>query len=140
MADYANRKVYSPDIQPYSFEGKGWVLGTFASIVVAPIRLVSRIMHNIMVMPADLQVEYAQGLLVVAGAVTALGAIDLLFFHKWVMLLSQLPLFPVALKLRASALKASSASKELRHVDVDRKQVEELTETIYDDLDKIVKE
>lgn len=140
MADYDNRKVYSPDIVPYSFEGKGWALGTFASIVVAPIRLVSRVMHNVFIMPAGLMADYAEGLLIVAGATALLGLADLLLFHKWVLLFSQLPLFPVALRLRKSAVKAEKLSKEQRIVDMDEVQVEELLETVYDELEKVIKE
>lgn len=140
MADYDQRKVYSPDIEPYSFEGKNGILGTISYIIVAPIRLVSRVMHNIFVMPADLQVDFAEGLFVVAGAVSLLGLVDLLVWHKWVMLVSQLPLFPFAYKLRQSAIKSRGLAKKKRIVDVDKEQVGELMETIYDELDKIIQD
>lgn len=140
MSDSTKRKVYSPDIVLYSFDGKGWVLGTITSILIAPFRLVSRVMHNIFVMPADIQDKYAEGLFVVAGLVSLLGFIDFIFFHKWVLLVSQLPLFPLAYKIRKSALKAKSISKKKRVVDVDYDELEKLAEAVYDDLNKIIKE
>lgn len=133
------RKVYSPDIVVYSFEGRGGLIRTISFLLISPIRLVSRVMHNIFVMPANLQKRYADGLLVVATLTFALGLIDLFVYHIWCLAVSQIPLFFIALKLRNKAAIAEDISSEKREVDIDTGQVEELVETIYDDLDAIIK-
>lgn len=140
MKDSGKRKVYSPDIHPYSFEGKGGLLSTISYFIVAPIRLVSRLMHNIFVMPADIQDEFAEGLMVVAAATAVLGLIDLVVFHKWVLLVSQLPLFPIAYKVRKSALEAKKIAQEKPTVDIDTTAVTDLVNTVYDELTKVIKE
>lgn len=140
MTDYSKCKVYSPDVVPYSFEGKRGIIGTVAYTFVAPIRLVSRIMHNIWVMPADIQDEFAEGLFVVAGIVAALGLVDLLVWHKWVLLASQIPLFPYAYFTRKAALEASELAHKKREVDFDYEQIETLVGGVYDELNKVIKE
>lgn len=140
MRDDGKRKVYSPDIHPYSFEGSSGLLNTISYLIVAPFRLVSRVMHNIFVMPANIQDEFAEGLFVVALLTSILGVVDLVFYHKWVLLISQLPLFPVAYYVRKKALAAKEVAKSKRTVEIDYDQVEELVSTVYNDLNKIVKE
>ncbi len=138
--DDGEKRVYSPDIQPYSFEGKSYFIGTIVSIVVAPIRIVTRIMHNIIVMPANLQRQYSQGLFIVAGLMTALGIVDFVWRQHWPLLVSQLPLFWVAYHLKRTAVRAEDVAEEQREIDIDHAQVEELINTVYDELDKILKE
>lgn len=140
MDEQRGTKVYSPDIKPYSMEGKGGLLRTISYIIVAPIRLVSRVMHNIFVMPANIQDEFAEGLMVVAGLTAILGLVDLIVFKKWVLLVSQLPLFPIAYKVRKDALSAKVVAKEKPVVDIDKAEVAALATTVYDDLEKIMKE
>ena len=103
-------------------------------------RSVSRVMHNIFVMPANIQDEFAEGLFVVALLTSILGVVDLVLYHKWVLLVSQLPLFPVAYYVRKKALTAKEVAKSKRTVEIDYDQVEELVSTVYNDLNKIVKE
>lgn len=138
--DNQKRKVYSPDITPYSFEGKGGLFNTISYFIVSPFRLISRVMHNIFVMPANIQDEFAEGLLVVACCVTVLGLIDLIVYHKWVLLVSQLPLFPIAIKIRKNALEAKDIASTSRTVDIDTEQVAHLIETVYDDLNNVVED
>ncbi len=140
MDESKSTKVYSPDIRPYSFEGKGGLLSTISYTIVAPIRLVSRIMHNIFVMPANIQDEFAEGLMVVAGCTAVLGLIDLILYGKWLLLVTQLPLFPIAYKIRQRALSSKAAAREKRTVDIDIAQVTKLSNSVFDDLDKILKE
>lgn len=138
--DNQKRKVYSPDITPYSFEGRGGLFHTIAYFIVSPFRLISRVMHNIFVMPANIQDEFAEGLLVVAACVSVLGLIDLLVYHKWVLLVSQLPLFPIAIKVRKNALEAKEIASTSRTVDIDTEQVSALVEGVYDELKKSVED
>lgn len=136
----AGKRVYSPDIEPYSFEGKSGLFNTISFIITAPIRLVTRVMHNLLVMPANVQEAYADGLLVVALLTAALGVIDYIMFHKWVLVVSQLPLIPLAIKVKKDATAARGAAKEKRKVDIDKGQISALVGTVYDDLNKVLKE
>lgn len=130
-------KVYSPDLQTFELEGASGVFGTLASIIVGPIRIMTRVTHNIFVMPATLQVSYANSLLVISALLALVGLFEILVFRKWPLLVSQIPALLVALKLRISANRATVKSKEKREVHIDREQVTELCESLYTELDNI---
>ena len=138
--DYEGTKVYSPDIKPYSFVGRSGVFGTLLSIIVAPIRIVTRVMHTIFILPANMQEAYADSLMLISLMMAALGVLDLLFYHKWPLLVSQIPAFYYSTRLKKQAKQSTAIASVKREVDIDYDGVEELCESIYDDLEKIVKE
>lgn len=133
-------KVYSPDVTPYSFEGRSYFFGTLVSFVVAPIRLLSRVMHNIFILPANLQEGYASALLLVSGVLMALGVLDLFIFHKWPLLVSQIPALLYAMRLRRHANLSQRAAADLRKVEIDEEAVEEAAGEIYDEFSKILED
>ena len=128
-------KVYSPDLQTFELEGPSGLFGTVASVLVGPIRLVMRCSHNIMVLPANLLASYAEGLLIVSSLLLVVGIFDFLFLGKWPLLVSQVPLIILAVKLKASASKAVIKAQEKVEVEIDTKKVEELCNTLYDEID-----
>lgn len=128
-------KVYSPDLQTFSLEGRSGIFGTIASIVVGPIRLLSRVSHNIMILPAGLLGSYAEGLLFVGVVVTLLGVVDLVFFRKWPLLVSQLPVLLAAVHFKAKARKAVVIAETKHEVEIDNAQVEDLCDQIFTELD-----
>lgn len=132
------KKVYSPDITSFSFEGNEGIAHIFAYVLVAPFRIVSRVMHNILILPANLQEQYARGLLIIGGFMTLLGAIDLIVFKKWVLLVSQLPVFIISHKMKQSAQYAIEQQAEEPIIDVDREEVNAMAESVYEELDKIL--
>lgn len=140
MNDKSEIKVYSPDITPYSMEGKSGIFGTLLSIIVAPIRLLSRIMHNVFVLSAEMQGEYASGLFIVGTVMAALGLLDLLIYQKWPLLVSQVPVLYYAVRLKVQAQRSTIVAQEKREVDMQYEKVEELVNTIYNDLNKILEE
>lgn len=136
MAD--NRKVYSPDITSFKFEGSEGISKIVSYVLVAPFRIVSRVMHNIFILPANLEGQFADGLFVIAGIMTVLGLVDLIAFHKWVLLVSQLPLFPLGYKMRQSSAIAMEQQEEENIIDVDKQEVRRQALEVYDELDKII--
>lgn len=128
-------KVYSPDLQTFELEGPSGVFGTVASVLVGPIRLVMRCAHNIMILPANLLASYAEGLLIVSAIMLTVGVFDFLLLGKWPLLVSQVPLIILAVKLKASASKAVVKAQEKAEVEIDTEKVEELCNTIYDEID-----
>ena len=136
----AHRKYYSPDIVPYSLEGRSGVFGTLSSIAVAPIRLVSRVMHNIQILPAPLLKDYAESLLLVGGALLIIGIIDWFVFNKWPLMVSQVPVLILAFVFRSRAIASAAQAEEKREVDINVEQVESLCSEIYGELDKIMEE
>lgn len=133
-------KVYSPDIKPYSMEGLSGIFGTLLSFIIAPIRITTRVMHMIFILPADLQEEYANALLKTSVVLAVIGVVDLILWKRWPLFVSQIPAIYYAYRLRKQARKSTMVSQEKREVDIDFDQVEELCNTIYDDLDQIVKD
>ena len=133
-------KAYSPDISSYSFEGLSGVFGTLCSIVVAPIRILTRVMHNIFILPATMQESYAKTLLAVCCVMAAIGLVDLLLYHKWVMITAQVPLVFYALRLKGQAKRATLKAMEKREVEIDTNNIESMCSEIYDELDEIIKE
>lgn len=133
-------KVYSPDITPYSFEGKSYFFGTLLSIIVAPIRLLSRVMHNIFILPANLQKGYAQSLIWVSGALIGIGVLDLLIYRKWPLVVSAIPALIYGLRLKRQALDSEVVARELRHIEIDDEQVEEAANSVYTSLQEILKD
>ena len=133
-------KVYSPDITPFGMEGKSGAIGVLLSFVVAPIRLVSRVMHNIFILPADLLGEYANALMTVSSLMMLLGIASFVFEKKWCLLVSQIPAIYIALRLRKQAQKSTAIAQEKREVNIDLELVSDNCGTIYDELDKIIEE
>ncbi len=135
-----NQKVYSPDIKPYSFEGRSGVFGTLLSFIVAPIRITTRVMHTIFILPANMQETYANGLFWVSAIMLVLGLADLVLYHKWPLVVSQIPCLYYAVKLKGQASLSTQKAQAKREVDINFDEVETLCNTVYDDLEKIVKE
>lgn len=133
-------KVYSPDIKPYSMEGRSGIFGTLLSFVVAPIRLLTRVMHNIFILPANLIEDYANALMLVSSIMLGIGVIDFFFYEKWPLLVSQLPALYYASVLKKQARKSTQIALEKREVDIDTEQVQTLCNTIFDELNEIIKE
>lgn len=132
------RKVYSPDVKNYSLEGMSGIYGTVASLFVGPIRLLLRVMHNLMILPVGLLKSYSSGLLFVGIVMEVLGIIDYVAFHKWPLFVSQIPIIVIAIILNQRVARAEKRIEKIREVEIDVERVEELCGTIYDELDNIV--
>lgn len=132
-------KVYSPDLQPYSFEGRSGIFGTLLAFAVAPVRVVTRVVHNVFIMPANMLGDYAKSLLLVSCVLLGLGVLDMIMFGKWPLLVSQVPALYYALRLKAQSAKSVQAAMTKREVDIDTSQVEELCSSIYDELNEVIK-
>ena len=133
-------KVYSPDITPYKFEGNSLIFGTILSFVVAPIRLLSRVMRNVFILPADMRESYAKSLLIVSGILGVIGIVDLMIYGKWPLVASQIFTFLYALRLKGQAALSKQRAQEKREVNIDTGQIEDMCSAIYDTLDNIIKE
>ena len=136
MDEQNGGKVYSPDIQTYSFEGSSGIFGTIASFVVGPVRFVMRVTHNICILPANLLYSYAGGLLLVGGIAAAIGVFDFVMFRKWPLLVSQIPVIILAYWLRKTSSQAVQRSEEKTDVEIDTKQIEDLCSGIYDEINR----
>lgn len=133
-------KVYSPDIHPYSFEGRSGVFGTLSSIVVAPIRVITRVVHDIFILPANLLEEYAKSLMLVSIILLVIGLFDFFVYKKWPLVVSQLPAIYYAYILKRQASKSTQLALKKRTVDINTDNVEELCNTVFDELNKAIKE
>lgn len=131
-------KVYSPDLQTYELEGPTGVFGTIASLVVGPIRIVSRVMHNLMVLPANLLDDYARGLFLVSAIFTAVGFADLIVFRKWPLLVSQFPALAISAVLMKKTSRAVTVAAQKREVEIDDQQVQDLANSLFKELDVVV--
>lgn len=134
----SENKVYSPDMQVYEFEGKTGLFGTIASIVVGPVRLIMRVLGNIMVLPTRLMLSYSEGLLIVSGILLFIGAIDIIVYGKWPLLVSQIPALILALRLRAKSILLTKTIDVKPEVQIDTKQVEELCNSAIAEFDAII--
>lgn len=132
------QKVYSPDLQLFSLEGKSGVFGTIASFIVGPIRLLSRVAHNVMILPANLLASYAEGLFFCGLVLGVLGVVDYLVYDKWPLIVSQVPVLMLARHFKQRAKRAVVISQTKHEVEIDNEQVSTLCNTIYDELDQIV--
>ena len=134
-----NDRVYSPDITHYDLEGMSGIVNTISSIMVAPIRISMRVMHNIFVLPANLQAVYAESLLFICFVMCIFGVADLVLFGKWVLLVSQLPLIIYAMRLKSQAKKSVNVFERKQEVEINIDEVESLCNTVYDELDTVLK-
>lgn len=131
-------KVYSPDIIPYSFEGESYFFGTVLSFLVAPIRIVTRVTHNIFILPAQLQEGYANTLLLISGVLLGIGVVDVIFANKWPLLVSECIVLIYALWLRRNAHNSVKVFGAKREVALDEDAISEVCSEVYDDLNKII--
>lgn len=131
-------KVYSPDLVPYEFSGASGLFSTIASIIVGPIRLLLRVVHNIMILPAGMMASYAEGLLIIGAMVGVIGVIDFILRGRWPLLVSQIPVILLAVKLKATASRATEIALIKSEVEIDTDKVEELCNGIVPELDAII--
>lgn len=127
-------KVYSPDIKPFSMEGKSGIIGLVTSLIVGPIRVTSRVMHNIGILPANLMQEYSKGLFVCCGFMSTVGILELIFAHKWPLIVSQIPVAYLAYRLKYISERSVTLSQEKREVSIDEEKVESLVNEIYSEI------
>ena len=140
METGVGKKVYSPDVSNYELDGETTVFKTASSLLVGPVRIVSRVMHNIMILPANLLASYAQGLLMVSAVMFLLGVVDYIVFQKWPLLISQVPAMLLALHLSKKAKRAIEVAQDKREVDINDAEVVEMCNGIYDELDAVIGE
>lgn len=133
------KKVYSPDVVPYSFEGESYLLGTFMSIVVAPIRIVSRVLHNIVILPGDMQLGYSNSLLIVSSILMVIGLLDAMLVGKWPLFISQIPVLLYAMYLKKQATLSSRKKNVKRDIEINTEVVEEMCNSIYDDINNVLR-
>ena len=133
-------KVYSPDIHAYSMEGRSGIFGTLLSFIVAPFRVITRIMHNIFILPANLLNDYADALMLTSIVLGLIGILDLVIYKKWSLLLSQFPALYYANVVKKQAKKSTQLALEKREVDIDNEQVEALCNTVFQELNEVIKE
>lgn len=133
-------KVYSPDLQTFELDGPTGVFGVVAALLVGPLRLITRVVHNVMILPADLLASYASGLFVVGAIMTVIGAIDLVFYRRWPMLVSQIVVLGLAIMLKSKARVASEKADVKAEIEIDDKKVEDLCNSLVPQLDAIIKE
>lgn len=133
------KKVYSPDVVPYSFEGESYLLGTFMSIVVAPIRIVSRVLHNIVILPGDMQLGYSNSLLIVSSILMVIGLLDAMLVGKWPLFISQIPVLLYAMYLKKQATLSSRKKSVKRDIEINTEVVEEMCNSIYDDINNVLR-
>lgn len=131
-------KVYSPDIDNYSFEGRSGIFGTISAVFVAPVRLIHRVTHNIVILPASMLGSYANGLLMTSITLFVIGIFDYLFYDKWPLFVSQVPVLVVALYLKKMSNRVSTDVEEKREIYIDNVAVEQLCDTVTERLDKII--
>ncbi len=133
------KKVYSPDVVPYSFEGESYLLGTFMSIVVAPIRIVSRVLHNIVILPGDMQLGYSNSLLIVSSILMVIGLLDAMLVGKWPLFISQIPVLLYAMYLKKQATLSLRKKNVKRDIEINTEVVEEMCNSIYDDINNVLR-
>lgn len=133
-----DKRVYSPDIPTYSFEGQSYFLGTILSFLVAPIRIVTRVMHNIIILPADLKEDYAKSLMVTSTVLLILGIFDWVVAGKWMLCVSQVIPLIYAVKLKSSAHQSVELAREKREIEIDMDEVTNICESVYDELNVIL--
>lgn len=133
------KKVYSPDVVPYSFEGESYLLGTFMSIVVAPIRIVSRVLHNIVILPGDMQLGYSNSLLIVSSILMVIGLLDAMLVGKWPLFISQIPVLLYAMYLKKQAMLSLRKKNVKRDIEINTEVVEEMCNSIYDDINNVLR-
>lgn len=126
---------YSPDIDEFSFEGASYFFGLIASIVVAPIRLVMRVMHMIALLPAKLMVVYLRYLIGVSVAMVVVGVVSFIFDGKWIILASQAIVLVASLFLSTTLKYDAEDESSVRQLDIDEEEVEAICNGIYEELD-----
>ena len=132
----SENKVYSPDIKVYSMEGRSGLFNTILTIIVGPIRLVTRVMHNIFILPANLLEDYANALMLCSIVVGGIGLIDLVVYKKWPLIVSQIVPLLYSLRLGRQAKASTFMAKKKRSVEINVEAVEELCGEVYTEIDK----
>lgn len=137
LGDY----VYSQDLVTFDIDGNHSLIFTIISVIISPIRLIMRSVHNIVIMPDTLKLHYYEELLKISAILAAIGLIDLVVYHKWVLIISQIPVILYSLK-RIPSLKIIEEKEEveLQEIEIDTKKVEVECNKIFDILDDILQQ
>ena len=131
---------YAPDIEIFDLEGSAGIVNTLISFVVGPVRLVLRVTHNIMTLPAPMLYSFANSLLLVSTIFGAIGLLDFLVYKKWPLLVSQVISALVAILIRQKTAASVDFDEIVREVEIDNEQVEELVGSLYDRIDTKVED
>ena len=130
--------VYSPDLKNRSLDGDIGTFNLVASFLVGPLRFLLRVVHNIFILPADLMLEYTNGLFMTGVVVMGIGVLDYLLYRRWPLMVSQIAVLAIAVLLRKNAMKGIEAANQKRQVEMDTAQVEEFCDQIYEELNTII--
>lgn len=132
--------VYAPDVMVQELDGKHNLIFSLVSLIISPVRICLRVMHNIAIMPAKLKKEFLNELITIAVVMEIIGLIDFLLNHKWPLAISQIPVLIYAYRARSKVVVAVEKDAEVTEVDIDSEEVEKMCITVYDKLDAVLEE
>lgn len=132
--------IYAPDVMVQELDGKHNLIFSLVSVIISPVRVCLRVMHNIAIMPAKLKKEFLNELITVSIAMEAIGLVNLFLNHKWPLAISQIPVLLYAYRARNTVVIAVEKDAEVTEVDIDSEQIEQMCVSVYDKLDSVLEE
>lgn len=109
-------------------------------IAADPLMFIIKMTTHIAIMSAKEREVFLKNLLITSIIFEVIGVIDLVFYHRWPLVVAQIPIILYVLRARDKVSIAIERDAVVEQVKIDTEQVEKLGMTIYDDLDKIVAE
>lgn len=109
-------------------------------IAVDPLMFIIKMTTHIAIMSAKEREVFLKNMLVTSIIFEVIGVIDLVFYHRWPLVVAQIPVIIYVLRARDKVSIAIERDAVVEQVKIDTEQVEKLGMTIYDDLDRIVAE
>lgn len=131
-------RSYSKDISEFELGGLSGVIGTIASFVVSPIRVTSRVCHNIILTPPSMLKTYGASLLGVSIATFVLGVLDSLVYGKPYLLLASLASAFIGWFIFKRGARYKSLEGDKRIVQIDNGEIETLCNSIYDEIEEVL--
>lgn len=130
------RYVYSSDMRTFDLDGNHSIIMSLVSLLISPVRITLRVMHNIMSMPNALKQVYVKEMLRTSLILELIGLVDFIVYKRWVLVVSQIPVILYAYRAKSRISMAVARDEEVTEVEIDTSMVEELCGTVYDDIDK----
>lgn len=126
--------VYSTDIQVTDLEGSNALVHSIAAIAFAPIRILLKVLHNIMILPADLMLIYAESLLMISSIMLGIGILNLFFNRSVLLLLCEIPVVLLSLLWKRKASTSVVVSNKRNVISIDTNAIEDVCNSVYDKI------
>lgn len=132
--------VYSQDLTTTELSLNKAIGHIIASLAIGPIRLITKVASNILLLPYDLLKQYIEHVLFIITSLIFISLIHATFSGRINLLLITILFYPIPLFILYKLTQKKKPIYKKKSISVDFQPLEEECNKIYEELDKIIME